>query len=157
MRALASLGVIIILVVVVVLIGKSVKIESVGGGSPSPTERAVLSMNNSTPSAELKIEDIKVGSGIEAIAGKKVSVNYVGTLTDGSKFDSSYDRNQPFTFNLGAGEVIKGWDEGVVGMKVGGKRKLTIPPDLGYGAAGAPPVIGPNATLIFEIELLDVK
>lgn len=105
----------------------------------------------------LKIEDEKVGTGTEAVAGKSVTVNYVGTLLDGTKFDSSYDRNQPFTFNLGAGEVIKGWDQGVAGMKIGGKRKLTIPADLGYGAAGAPPVIPPNATLVFEVELLEVK
>lgn len=113
-------------------------------------------MGDSTTS-QLKIEDEKVGTGDEAVAGKSVTVNYVGTLLDGTKFDSSYDRNQPFTFNLGAGEVIKGWDQGVAGMKVGGKRKLTIPSDLGYGPAGAPPVIPPNATLVFEVELLSVK
>jgi FKBP-type peptidyl-prolyl cis-trans isomerase len=106
---------------------------------------------------ELKIEDIKVGEGAVAEAGKQVVVHYTGTLTDGTKFDSSLDRNDPFTFSLGAGQVIKGWDEGVKGMKVGGKRKLTIPPQLGYGEAGAGGVIPPNATLIFEVELLDVK
>ncbi len=106
---------------------------------------------------ELKIEDIKVGEGAVAESGKQVVVHYTGTLTDGTKFDSSLDRNDPFTFSLGAGQVIKGWDEGVKGMKVGGKRKLTIPPQLGYGEAGAGGVIPPNATLIFEVELLDVK
>ncbi|WP_349259356.1 FKBP-type peptidyl-prolyl cis-trans isomerase [Oligoflexus sp.] len=105
----------------------------------------------------MKIEDIKVGEGAVAEAGKQVVVHYTGTLTDGTKFDSSLDRNDPFTFSLGAGQVIKGWDEGVKGMKVGGKRKLTIPPQLGYGEAGAGGVIPPNATLIFEVELLDVK
>ena len=105
----------------------------------------------------LKIEDIKVGTSEEAVPGKRVSVNYLGTLVDGTKFDSSYDRGVPFSFNLGAGEVISGWDQGVVGMKVGGKRKLTIPPELGYGSAGAGEVIPPNATLIFEIELLKVE
>lgn len=105
----------------------------------------------------LKIEDITVGTGEAAVAGRVVTVNYLGTLTNGSKFDSSYDRNEPFSFTLGAGEVIKGWDEGVAGMKVGGKRKLTIPPELGYGAAGAGGVIPPNATLIFEVELLKVE
>jgi FKBP-type peptidyl-prolyl cis-trans isomerase FkpA len=105
----------------------------------------------------LKIEDIKVGEGAVAEAGKQVVVHYTGTLTDGTKFDSSVDRNEPFTFSLGAGQVIKGWDEGVKGMKIGGKRKLTIPPSLGYGEAGAGGVIPPNATLIFEVELLDVK
>ncbi len=104
----------------------------------------------------LKVEDLVVGSGTEAVAGKKVSVHYTGTLTNGSKFDSSLDRGRPFEFPLGAGRVIKGWDQGVAGMRVGGKRKLTIPPELGYGARGFPPVIPPDSTLIFEVELLGV-
>lgn len=104
----------------------------------------------------LKIEDLKLGAGAEATKGKRVTVHYVGTLTTGSKFDSSRDRNEGFKFALGAGEVIKGWDEGVAGMKVGGLRKLTIPPELGYGARGFPPVIPGNSTLIFEVELLEV-
>jgi len=98
-----------------------------------------------------------VGTGDEAVNGKKVTVNYSGTLINGTKFDSSYDRGVPFSFNLGAGEVIAGWDRGVTGMKVGGKRKLTIPSSLGYGATGAGEVIPPNATLIFEVELLKVE
>ncbi len=106
---------------------------------------------------ELKIEDEKIGTGETAATGKKVTVNYSGTLTDGKKFDSSYDRGIPFSFNLGAGEVIQGWDKGIAGMKVGGKRKLTIPPELGYGARGAGSDIPPNATLIFEVELLKVE
>jgi FKBP-type peptidyl-prolyl cis-trans isomerase FkpA len=105
----------------------------------------------------LQIEDIKVGTGAEAQAGKNVTVHYVGTLTDGKKFDSSRDRNQGFSFRLGAGQVIQGWDQGVAGMKIGGLRKLTIPPELAYGARGFPPVIPPNSTLIFEVELLEVK
>ena len=105
----------------------------------------------------LQIDDVKVGSGTEATAGKSVTVHYVGTLTNGKKFDSSRDRGRGFTFTLGAGEVIKGWDQGVAGMKVGGVRKLTIPPELGYGARGFPPVIPPNSTLIFEVELLAVR
>jgi len=105
----------------------------------------------------LKSEDLSVGSGAEATTGKTVSVHYTGTLTDGSKFDSSIDRGKPFEFQLGAGRVIKGWDQGVVGMKVGGKRKLTIPSDLAYGARGFPPVIPPDSTLVFEIELLGVR
>lgn len=106
---------------------------------------------------ELKSEDIVVGTGAEAVAEKQVTVHYTGTLTDGTKFDSSLDRREPFEFTLGAGEVIQGWDMGVVGMKVGGKRKLTIPPALGYGERGAGSVIPPNSTLIFDIELLEVK
>jgi FKBP-type peptidyl-prolyl cis-trans isomerase FkpA len=105
----------------------------------------------------LKSEDLTVGGGDEAKTGKTVSVHYTGTLTDGSKFDSSLDRGKPFEFQLGAGRVIKGWDQGVLGMKVGGKRKLTIPSELAYGAQGFPPVIPPNSTLVFEIELLGVR
>jgi FKBP-type peptidyl-prolyl cis-trans isomerase len=105
----------------------------------------------------LKVEDLKIGTGVEAVNGKKVTVNYVGTLVDGTKFDSSYDRNEPFEFTLGIGEVIQGWDAGVAGMKVGGKRKLTVPPELGYGSSGAGDVIPPDSTLIFEVELLDVE
>ncbi len=104
----------------------------------------------------LQIEDMKVGTGAEAKAGKSIKVHYVGTLTTGAKFDSSRDRNEGFGFTLGAGQVIKGWDEGVAGMKVGGLRKLTIPPEMGYGARGFPPVIPGNSTLIFEVELLEV-
>jgi len=105
----------------------------------------------------LQIADLAVGTGNEAMSGKMVTVHYTGTLTDGVKFDSSLDRGTPFTFTLGVGQVIRGWDEGVMGMKVGGKRKLVIPPDLGYGSQGIGGVIPPNATLIFEVELLDVK
>ncbi len=104
----------------------------------------------------LQIEDLQVGTGKEAKAGQSVSVHYTGTLTSGAKFDSSRDRNEPFEFALGAGMVIKGWDQGVAGMKVGGRRKLTIPPELGYGPMGYPPVIPPNSTLIFDIELIEV-
>ena len=106
---------------------------------------------------ELKIEDVKVGTGAEATKGSKATVNYTGWLTDGSKFDSSLDSGQPFTFTVAGNEVIKGWDQGVEGMKVGGIRKLTIPADLGYGAQGAGGVIPPNATLVFEVELLAVN
>lgn len=106
--------------------------------------------------SDLQIEDIKAGEGQEAKAGDRVTVHYVGTLTDGKKFDSSRDRGKGFGFQLGAGQVIKGWDQGVAGMKIGGVRKLTIPAHLGYGAGGFPPVIPPNATLVFEVELLQV-
>jgi len=107
--------------------------------------------------AQIGIEDLIEGTGDMAESGKKVTVNYLGTLIDGTKFDSSYDRNEPFSFNLGAGEVIVGWDQGVVGMKVGGKRKLTIPSDLAYGDNGIPGAIPGKATLIFEVELLKVE
>lgn len=104
----------------------------------------------------LKYEDLVEGDGDVAGPGQKVSVHYTGWLSDGSKFDSSKDRDMPFDFPLGAGHVIRGWDEGVQGMKVGGSRKLTIPPQLGYGPAGAGGVIPPDATLIFEVELLAI-
>ena len=107
--------------------------------------------------SELLIEDLTVGSGDTATAGQSVSVHYTGWLTDGQKFDSSLDRNDPFEFRLGAGQVIPGWDQGVAGMQVGGKRKLTIPPELDYGSRGAGGVIPPNATLVFEVELLAVR
>ena len=105
----------------------------------------------------LQYEDMNVGSGKMAEPGMNVSVHYTGWLTDGTKFDSSVDRGQPFKFQLGGGQVIRGWDEGVKGMRIGGKRKLTIPPDMGYGANGAGGVIPPNATLVFDVELLDVQ
>lgn len=108
-----------------------------------------------TPSG-LVYQDIKVGDGAIAESGKAVSMQYTGWLTDGTQFDSSVGRG-PFDFTLGTGAVIKGWDEGIVGMRVGGKRKLTIPPDMAYGARGYPPVIPPNSTLVFDVELLDVK
>ena len=110
-----------------------------------------------TTNSGLKYEDIKVGTGATAEKGDTVEVHYTGWLKDGKKFDSSKDRGQPFVFPLGAGRVIKGWDEGVQGMKVGGTRKLIIPPDLGYGARGAGGVIPPNAELTFEVELLKVQ
>ena len=107
--------------------------------------------------SELIIEELTVGDGATAAAGQSVSVHYTGWLTDGTKFDSSVDRNDPFEFNLGRGQVIAGWDQGVACMQIGGKRKLTIPPELGYGSRGAGGVIPPNATLVFEVELLGVS
>jgi len=109
-----------------------------------------------TTASGLKYVDQVVGKGASPVAGKKVKVHYTGTLENGKKFDSSVDRSQPFEFVIGVGQVIKGWDEGVMTMKVGGKRKLIIPSTLGYGARGAGGVIPPNATLLFDVELLEV-
>lgn len=113
-------------------------------------------MSQFTTSSGLIIEDLVVGEGAEAGAGQNISVHYTGWLTNGTKFDSSKDRDDPFEFDLGGRSVIAGWDEGVQGMKIGGTRKLTIPPQLGYGARGAGGVIPPNATLVFEIDLLGI-
>lgn len=113
-------------------------------------------MASTTTASGLIIEDLVAGDGAEATTGIEVTVHYTGWLTDGKKFDSSKDRDDPFVFPLGGGRVIRGWDEGVQGMKIGGKRKLTIPPALGYGARGAGGVIPPDATLVFEVELLAI-
>jgi FKBP-type peptidyl-prolyl cis-trans isomerase FkpA len=110
-----------------------------------------------TTASGLQYQDDRVGTGVEATPGSTVSVHYTGWLTDGTQFDSSIDRGSPFQFILGTGGVIQGWDEGVAGMRVGGVRILTIPSDLGYGPGGNPPVIPPDATLIFRVELLDVQ
>ncbi len=124
---------------------------------PSPDQTAI-GIQESTPIVtSLQIQDEVVGSGQEAITGDTVSVHYTGWLLDGKKFDSSLDRGEPFEFVLGQGNVIQGWDQGVVGMKVGGKRKLTIPADLAYGAQGIGSVIPPDSALIFEVELLAIK
>jgi FKBP-type peptidyl-prolyl cis-trans isomerase FkpA len=126
---------------------------------PAPAELPAAQPATSTGAVtELRIEDLVKGKGAAAKSGDVVSMHYTGWLTDGTKFDSSRDRNEPLPpFTLGQGQVIPGWDQGVVGMKVGGKRKLTIPPELAYGAPGSPPVIPPNATLVFEVELLAIK
>jgi peptidylprolyl isomerase len=120
--------------------------------TPAPTPTAPAA-----PEKPLQKIDVVVGKGQEAKSGDNVSVHYTGTLENGEKFDSSKDRNQPFQFKLGQGRVIQGWDQGVPGMKVGGKRKLVIPPSLGYGARGAGPKIPPNSVLLFEVELLEIK
>ncbi|MDP3880586.1 MAG: FKBP-type peptidyl-prolyl cis-trans isomerase [bacterium] len=132
------------------------------GGEVEDPDQSVGGNTNQTNNMQelengLKIEDIKEGQGEEAVSGKQITVHYVGTLENGTKFDSSRDRGTPFTFTLGAGQVIQGWDQGFAGMKIGGLRKLIIPSDLGYGDAGAPPAIPGGATLIFEVELLEVQ
>jgi FKBP-type peptidyl-prolyl cis-trans isomerase len=142
------LGIVLGTAVLAVMVAACSQSQAPSGGGGGQEE---------TTASGLKYTDEKVGSGAEAKAGQRVSVHYTGWLTNGTKFDSSKDRGQPFMFALGSGQVIKGWDEGVQGMKVGGTRKLTIPADLGYGARGAGGVIPPNATLVFEVELLDVK
>ena len=128
--------------------------DQIAAGAADLGGDLVAAKERTTPSG-LRITDLVIGDGPEATAGETVSVNYRGTLENGKEFDSSYGRG-PFSFPLGAGRVIKGWDEGVAGMQVGGKRKLVIPPDLAYGERGAGGVIPPNATLIFEVELLKI-
>lgn len=140
-----------VLIVIIILVGTYLLL------SRQPLSVSETSSAPTTSMQQLKIEDEKIGTGSTVKSGDTVSINYIGTLEDGTKFDSSYDRGQAFETQIGVGRVIKGWDEGVVGMKVGGKRKLTIPPDLAYGSQGAGGVIPPNATLIFEVELVAIK
>jgi len=120
-------------------------------------QESTSTSQESTSAKTVKIEVLKEGTGEGAKNGDTTTVNYVGTLEDGTKFDSSYDRGVPFSFKLGAGQVIPGWEEGILGMKVGEKRKLTIPPELAYGPTGVSGLIPPNATLIFEVELLGIN
>ena len=148
---------VLVVAVAVVLIGRSG--DDDGGADLTDTSvKPVIEVPAEDPPTELVSEDIVTGDGEEAKAGDQLTVQYVGVdYATGEQFDASWDTGQPFDFELGAGNVIPGWDEGIEGMRVGGRRQLTIPPDLAYGPAGQPPDIGPNATLVFVVDLLDVK
>lgn len=149
-------AVIVLIVGIAALVIASLFIFRITDGFLPANDTKNETMNDSKTVTGLKIEEIEVGTGQEVKSGDTVVIHYSGTLTDGTKFDSSYDRGEPFETQIGVGQVIKGWDEGVVGMKVGGKRKLTIPPDLGYGAQAVGPIPA-NSTLIFDVELVGVK
>lgn len=146
-----------ILVVAIILVFGYILQDVMGNPIGTKTDEIVQTNTQAMPQEEVKIEELVEGTGDAVKPGDTVVMHYNGTLEDGTKFDSSYDRGQPFTTQIGVGQVIQGWDQGVPGMKVGGKRKLTIPASLGYGENGAPPAIPPNATLIFEVELLEIQ
>ncbi len=155
-HSIALAGLIILIIVIVGLVVMLRQPAAAPATAPASSTSQTSSQQNTNTPTQLQKIDETVGTGAEAVPGKQVTVNYTGTLANGQVFDSSYSRNQPFSFTLGAGQVIKGWDEGVVGMKVGGKRKLIIPPSLGYGsqAVGSIP---PYSTLTFQIQLLSVN
>lgn len=156
---LVGLLVLIAALVAVILIGRGGGSDDTGGGDLSDlSAKPVIEASSGTPPTALETEDIIVGEGAEAKEGDTVSVQYVGALFDsGQEFDASWDRGEPFEFQLGGGQVIQGWDQGVAGMKVGGRRKLVIPPDLGYGEQGSPPTIPGGSTLVFVVDLEDVQ
>jgi peptidylprolyl isomerase len=155
---LAAGGILAVIVLVIV-----VSRGSASGGERSKADITVpngptIQLPTGAPPTHLEVKDLKTGTGAEAKPGDQVSVQYVGVLYDnGSKFDSSYDHGQPFSFKLGGGQVIQGWDQGVAGMRVGGRRLLVIPPELGYGAQGSPPKIAANETLAFVVDLTKIK
>jgi peptidylprolyl isomerase len=148
-----AVGLAILVVVILVARGGD---DGDDGAEPA-AEKPEVVVPDGPPPEELAIEDIEVGDGAEAQAGDQVTVQYVGVDAEtGEEFDSSWERPEPFSFTLGGGEVIEGWDEGVVGMREGGRRQLVIPPDLAYGRQGSPPAIGPDATLVFVVDLVSV-
>lgn len=150
-------GVVVVIFVVVVMYKKTPKANPIKENIQSSSSLSSEKVVGRTKSDELKKEDLVVGTGQEAQEGDTVKVDYRGILLDGTQFDSSYERKQPFLFTIGGGQVIRGWDEGVLGMKIGGKRRLIIPPALAYGDHGVPGAIPPKATLTFEIELLGIQ
>jgi peptidylprolyl isomerase len=151
---LIAFGAALAVVVIAVLIGNGGDDDS---GSGDAGSKPTVEVPEGPPPSQLQIDDIEEGDGPEATTGDQVTVQYVGVdYETGEEFDASWDRGEPFPFQLGSGEVIPGWDQGVVGMKVGGRRQLIIPPDLAYGAQGQPPDIAPNATLIFVIDLVSI-
>ena len=153
---LGVLGVGAIIAVVVVLISNAGGDDS--SASVDTSTKPTVEVPDGPPPTTLQIDDIVEGDGPEAKPGDMLSMQYVGVnYADGKQFDASWDNGQPFSFQLGSGQVIKGWDQGIAGMKVGGRRELIVPPDLGYGAQGSPPAIGPNETLVFVVDLLDVQ
>jgi peptidylprolyl isomerase len=157
MRCIRRSGLVVSLVVALAVTSTACGANKKDDAKAAATKPAV-SVPSGDPPKTLEKKDLRVGTGAEAKTGQKVSVQYVGVhFSTGKQFDASWDRGQPFPFTLGAGDVIKGWDQGVPGMKVGGRRQLVIPPDLAYGPNGYPPVIGPNETLVFVIDLVSVK
>ncbi|MDD3292485.1 MAG: FKBP-type peptidyl-prolyl cis-trans isomerase [Candidatus Pacebacteria bacterium] len=156
---MSKLEIIILIIFFVLVCGFFYFLLNMGSqeNSASLSDSVAVKQSNEESKPELKIETMEQGQGQEVKKGDFISVHYTGYLEDGTKFDSSVDRGEPFNLQIGVGQVIQGWDQGIIGMKIGEKRKLTIPPELGYGSAGAGGVIPPNATLIFEVELLEIK
>jgi peptidylprolyl isomerase len=152
------LAVAAVVAVVVVLITGGDDGSSSSGADVDTSTKPTVEVPDGPPPTTLQVDDIVVGDGAEATAGDTLTMQYVGVnYADGKQFDASWDNGQPFTFQLGGGQVIPGWDQGIEGMKVGGRRELIVPPDLGYGAQGSPPAIKPNETLVFVVDLLDAQ